>query len=83
MLVRRWGILWRHLQQEISNATIIVAACAKLHNFCIDVCGLGKHKRGRRRPQDRAVNRRADRDQPHRDDLVPYPLMRSALPRAF
>ena len=83
MLVGRWGILWRHLAQNVKNCTTIIAACAKLHNFCIEVCKLSKHKRGRRRPQDCARDRRADRDQPHHDQLVPYPVLRNLLPRAF
>ena len=58
---------------------MIVAACAKLHNFCIEVCGLGDYCRARRRANDRRIDRRADRDQ----EGIPFPLVRSLLPRSF
>jgi hypothetical protein len=35
VLVRRWGILWRDLACSLRNNVRIVAACMKLHNFCI------------------------------------------------
>ena len=73
------GILWRHMEQTVPNCTAIVAACAKLHNFCIEVCGLGDYSRARRRANDRQVDRRADRDQ----QGIPFPLLRSLVPRNF
>eukprot|EP00961_Rhodomonas_salina_P069612 934502-Rhodomonas_salina.2 len=35
-MVQRFGIFWRGLQASLGNATSIIGACMKLHNFCID-----------------------------------------------
>lgn len=34
-LVRRWGILWRPIETRLPACTVILEACAKLHNFCV------------------------------------------------
>jgi hypothetical protein len=36
ILVRRWGILWRPLEMRFERRTQTIAACMRLHNFCID-----------------------------------------------
>ena len=78
-LVARWGILWRHLGHKIGTATAIIAACVKLHNFCIDVCKLNAHRRGRRRHQDDRRDVAGDED----GSGIAFPLMRSYMPRSF
>lgn len=37
LLCRRWGVMWRPLSGgSIAEATNVIVACCKLHNFCID-----------------------------------------------
>eukprot|EP00961_Rhodomonas_salina_P203376 2744142-Rhodomonas_salina.1 len=36
ILVQRFGIFWRGLRAGLANASRIVSACVRLHNFCID-----------------------------------------------
>jgi DDE superfamily endonuclease len=36
MLVQRFGILWRKLMFSLPLSTLILSACFRLHNFCID-----------------------------------------------
>jgi hypothetical protein len=35
-LIRRWGILWRPLEVNFNRRTDVIAACMRLHNFCVD-----------------------------------------------
>jgi hypothetical protein len=35
-LVRRWGILWRSSELRVAKTVVLVIACAKLHNLCVD-----------------------------------------------
>lgn len=37
LLIQRWGILQRPLRCEFKRWTALLSACAKLHNFCIDL----------------------------------------------
>lgn len=43
MLTQRWGIFWRPLRVSFERWTLIICACAKLHNFCCDL-GEGNDK---------------------------------------
>lgn len=36
LLVARWGFLWREMKMSLEKVPIIVQACCKLHNMCID-----------------------------------------------
>ena len=36
LLTQRWGILWRPLRCQFSRWTLVLQACAKLHNFCLN-----------------------------------------------
>ena len=36
MLVRKWGVFWRPLSVAFPRRAALVAACLRLHNFCID-----------------------------------------------
>ena len=36
ILVRRWPILWRHLQVGFHRCAPLIGCCMRLHNFCID-----------------------------------------------
>lgn len=35
-LVRRWGILWGPNSSRLSNVSLMVQCCAKLHNICVE-----------------------------------------------
>lgn len=35
-LVRRWGILWKSSELRLQKVIIIIIACAKLYNICVD-----------------------------------------------
>ena len=34
ILVRRWGVLWRPLENSLRENTLIIDVCMKLHNYC-------------------------------------------------
>ena len=36
IMTSKWGIFWRPLQVAHERWPLIIVACAKLHNFCID-----------------------------------------------
>ena len=36
ILIRRWGILWRPLEMQFEKRSAVIAACMRLHNWCID-----------------------------------------------
>jgi hypothetical protein len=36
LLTQRWGVLWRPLRCDFCRWTLVLTACAKLHNFCIN-----------------------------------------------
>lgn len=36
MLIMRWGIFWRKLTCDYERWSLIITACIKLHNYCID-----------------------------------------------
>jgi DDE superfamily endonuclease len=40
LLVRRLGILWRPMRFDLPRVPLIVAACMRLHNWCLDKSGL-------------------------------------------
>jgi hypothetical protein len=35
-LVRRWGILWRKMEFAVERVPLIISACMKLHNLCVE-----------------------------------------------
>ena len=53
--------------------------CAKLHNFCIEVCGLSDYSQARRCANDRWVDRHADGDQ----QGILFLLLHNLVPQNF
>eukprot|EP01050_Picozoa_sp_SAG11_P009390 SAG11_NODE_877_length_6761_cov_5.177574_4_plen_232_part_00 len=79
-LVRRFGMPVAPIQhRSIKMTTMCIAACCKLHNFCIDTDAGSTHLRGRRRRCDANIDQRADRDR----GGVAFALFRSNLPDTF
>ena len=40
ILVRRWGILWRKLEIQLSKIPILLKCLARLHNVCVNRFGV-------------------------------------------
>ena len=36
MLIARFGILWRQMKFSLSRVPAVLAACMRVHNYCID-----------------------------------------------
>lgn len=36
ILVNRWGLLRGQLQRDLKNASLLILAAAKLHNYCLN-----------------------------------------------